>query len=232
MMGQICCQNRERKSDEHESHGISHLDKKLMRSLKRYRKNLDDKPAHERIINFDQCLMKVNTVKKTLITIRRLASTFDEDDDDTIDQDELRKAFDQLGLTGRSEQDVHELFHGLQSWDKKTLKKEDAFLVCLITAYILGDMEISTPKMNIPTSVSSDPQNTKTALRDAFNVIIGAYMLFDPDLSGRFTKYRMDLAMQGDSSKRWAEMDDDENEKICFSEFVVTFGGWFVDEDD
>lgn len=214
-----------------DTENLTELDKKLMAGLKKYRANSKNAPMSQKIVKFDQCLMKMSKIKKAFSLLRDIFSKFDEDKNGTIEYRELKVALQFLGNERCTERDVEAVFHGADIWHTEALN-QDAFILCLVMAYVLGDITLakmdSSPSSNTATGFT-DPE---AELRDAFNVVIGAYMLFDPELSGSFLKTKMDEIMGADSSRRWNEMDQNKNNEISFTEFVTTFEKWFDDEEE
>lgn len=116
------------------------------------------------------------------------------------------------------------------------------FLVALTTGHVLetispGDNFDDTAKITLENGM----QTTNAEIKNVLNLIVSAYLLFDPKGNGVIErnavgglideggKHMSSNAML--SKERWDEMDWDSNGTIDFAEFVFAFSSW-VDIDD
>eukprot|EP01042_Synura_sphagnicola_P000805 gene805-892_t len=73
-------------------------------------------------------------------------------------------------------------------------------------------------------------------VREMLNLIVTAYLLFDPEAQGYIEKTAVEKLLEEDghkqgknallSEQKWKEMDWDANGTIDFAEFVISFSSW------
>eukprot|EP01035_Chromulina_nebulosa_P020471 gene20471-26561_t len=88
-------------------------------------------------------------------------------------------------------------------------------------------------------SVTLDKKNLE--IKEMLNLIVSAYLLFDPEGEGHIKKHNVEKLLEESghqagknamlSQDKWKEMDWDANGTIDFAEFVMAFSTW-VDLDD
>lgn len=154
--------------------------------------------------------------------------------------DGLKSALEVLHGDMKKEQ-VAVLFDFVDIDDSKEIEYKE-FLVALTTGHVLNTITngANFDSQAILRLKNSDKETTNAELIHVLNLIVSAYLLFDPNGIGHIERSAVGgLIDEGGKGKtpnamlskeRWDEMDWDSNGTIDFAEFVFAFSSW-VDMD-
>lgn len=213
-------------------------------------------------ITLEKIVLKFEKMKEVLGTIKKIFQAHSNDNGKSISKAGLNKVMSRLH-SDLSEDDVSQLFDfiDLDTSDSIDFKE---FLVSLSVCMVLGklstdkigsmekDEEAPTPiahTRKVSTNLSSLAAY-KTECIEMLNLIVSAYLIFDPQGSGSIKKAQVEKILEEASSKAthlhppdlgqnnhflsadmWQTMDWNHDGGIDFGEFVYSFTNWIdVDE--
>ncbi len=232
----------------------SEFDARLAKGLQRYSKEMEAKSKGGKIVSFNQVILKFRKINNALKTVKAI---FEEigGGQTCILHDDCVRALAELGDGGLSEEKLAAIFHEADIFTHGKLSLKE-FTLCICMGYVLGDMKLDNATTFTPADAadakagsidrkSSRFFTSENELREAFDVIIGCYLLFDADGTGDLDKGEV-LAMMEEkkgafsdgtasnifTKKRWEELDFDNDGQITFKEFTWALLGWIVEAED
>ncbi|GMJ02883.1 hypothetical protein like AT4G26470 [Hibiscus trionum] len=179
--------------------------------------------------SFNTVILKFPKIDESLRKCKAVFQQFDEDSNGAIDQEELRKCFQQLQVCF-SDEEITDLFNACDINRHMGIKFNE-FIVLLCLVYLFKDNANGhESRMGMPN------------LEATFETFVDAFVFLDKNKDGFVSKNEMAQAINesGDRSsgkiamKRFEEMDWDNNGSVSFKEFLFAFTNWvgIDDEDD
>lgn len=181
------------------------------------------------IKSFNSLILKFPKIDENLRKCKDIFEEFDEDSNDTIDQEELRKCFQKLGISF-TEEDINDLFEACDINDDMVINFNE-FIVLLCIVYLLKDD---------PASLHAKSRMGLPNLEATFETLVDAFVFLDKNKDGYVSKNETVQAINesGERSsgriamKRFEEMDWDKNGTVNFKEFLFAFTRWVGIDDD
>eukprot|EP01041_Mallomonas_annulata_P009254 gene9254-19211_t len=208
-------------------------------------------------ITLSKILLKFEKLRNVLKNIVAVFNTFC-DGKEGLNLKDLQQVM-QLLHGELSKDEVMDLFNFVDIDESKVINLKE-FLVALTVGYVLEVIPSLAPQGSEPRSpLSTDNSDINGVVREdsrlsllAFmgqsaqtkellNLIVYAYLLFDPVPEGFIRKEAVEQLLEEDGRKcgtktimetRWREMDWDESGTIDFAEFVYSFSSWVDLEED
>lgn len=220
----------------------STTESKLSRALlkKKMEHALSDKP-----ISFEKILLKFDKLRVVLGYVKTIFNEIAVDG--KLDNTGLQAAMQRLDVN-LSVEDFLDLFDFIDVQENHVVTIKE-FLVALTIGMVL---DVIPAFQDLPPSAVDAKPDMKRSfsgllghnheIREMLNLIVSAYLIFDPDGKGFIAKKNVEqmLDEHGNAKKsnnvmmsqqRWNEMDWDDNGTIDFAEFVFAFASW-VDIDE
>ncbi|XP_027116789.1 probable calcium-binding protein CML22 isoform X2 [Coffea arabica] len=221
VVGMFCCHKPQSKYER--------LDRKLEKRMIEIKKSASGQ-SNFRSIN--SIIMKFPQFKEGLKEIRDIFRQYDEDNNATIEREELKKCSQELQLTIR-EEEIDDLFYYCDINENEGIQLNE-FIVLLCLIYFLTDY-------SIPSHTASDILSPQ--LQATFNIIIEAFLFLDKKGKGKLNRKDVVQALNEASSlerspshvthTRFKEMDWNRKGKVGFREFLFAFIDWVgMDSDD
>lgn len=217
---------------------------RITQALKKRQKADQDRATFEKI------LLKFDKLRKVISQIKSVYNNIAVNG--SLNFEGLHQAMNALhGEMAKEE--IADLFEFVDLDSSKTIEFKE-FLVAMTVGHVLeivptfqgmnadSLLDLSkreTAKGEYSTEMSSGGGSNKTEdIHKMLNLIVSAYLLFDPKACGYINRNAVE-ALVGEgkhrnamlSQHRWNEMDWDANGKIDFAEFVHAFSSWVVDID-
>ncbi|KAK8527057.1 hypothetical protein V6N13_084929 [Hibiscus sabdariffa] len=181
--------------------------------------------------SFNTVILKFPKIDESLRKCKAVFQQFDEDSNVAIDQEELKKCFQQLQVSFTDEE-ITDLFNTCDI-NQDMGMKFNGFIVLLCLVYLLNGNANGhryKSRMGLPN------------LEATFETFVDAFVFLDKNKDGFASKNEMAQAINesGQRSsgkipmKRFEEMDWDNNGSVSFKEFLFAFTNWvgIDDEDD
>ncbi|KAJ9173903.1 hypothetical protein P3X46_016993 [Hevea brasiliensis] len=175
------------------------------------------------IKSFNSIILKFPKIDESLRKCKDIFEQFDEDSNNTIDQEELRKCFQKLGVSF-TEEEINDLFEACDINGDMGMKFNE-FIVLLCLVYLLK---------HDPTALHAKSRMGMPNLEATFETLVDAFVFLDKNKDGYVSKNEMVQAINesGERSsgriamKRFEEMDWDKNGMVNFKEFLFAFTLW------
>jgi len=228
------------------------IDRKIVQALKRKKSQL----VKENKLNlkFDRILLKFQSIGRVVQHIREVFAQFDNDSDQTLNEAEFLLAAQEMNVS-LSKEELNELFEASDLKHEHRLgMKQFIVLLCISNVlHVIPELEASTPEPVSSSEHESAPNSARRKsvltdygdeLRQALDLIVCAYLLFDTPVNGYINRMEVANVFETESSKqshashgfftdeRWGEMDVDQSGFISFEEFVFCFSNWVGVEDE
>lgn len=221
VVGMFCCHNSQSKYER--------LDRKLEKRMIEIKKRVS---GQNNFRSINSIIMKFPQFKEGLKEIRDVFQQYDEDNNATIDREELKKCSEELLLTIR-EEEIDELFYSCDINENEGIQLKE-FIVLLCLVYFLTDS-------SIPSHTASNILSPQ--LQATFNTIIDAFLFLDKNGNGKLNRKDVVKALNEASPwerspshvthTRFKEMDWNRKGKVGFREFLFAFINWVgLDSDD
>ena len=238
----------------------SSMDARIVASIKKIGE--ENKAGGNDVQHLDKVILMFPKIQAAFRYLRDAFASFDKNGDKTLDYGELEAMMSRLGVE-LSEKDMKEIFDEADVYKDGALTYQE-FVTSLALGYVLHiipSLEESgnQAQSNKPRS-ASDLYGMGDVVRDAFDVAIKMYFVFDTTCSGCINKNDMHNTMEkahkhspskrlqkkyssgaGNAptshtpefltSARWEELDFDKNGVITFQKFFYTFVRWVTDLD-
>lgn len=211
-------------------------------------------------VSFEKVLLRFDRMRKVL---RRVKAVYNEvaEDKGGLNFEGLHKAMLKLH-DNISRNEVVELFQFVDLDSSKVIELKE-FLVALTVGYVIESIPtfktlrrasnagsdghahvhvaVSRGTMASSANMTDLVRTEADELKNMLNLIVTAYLLFDPEGEGHIKKDSLEKLVEegGEKARKnmnlteqlWQEMDWDANGMIDFAEFVHTFSDW-VDLDE
>lgn len=182
--------------------------------------------------SFNSIILKFPKIDLSLRKCKSTFELFDEDSNGAIDQEEMKKCFEKLGIAF-AEEEVSDFFNACDFNDDMGIKFNE-FIVLLCLVYLLKDDQAA-----LHTKLKTAVPN----LEATFETLVDAFVFLDKNKDGYVSKSEMVEAINETTSgerssgriamKRFEEMDWDNNGMVNFKEFLFAFTRWVgIDEAD
>ncbi|GMH48140.1 hypothetical protein TL16_g00227 [Triparma laevis f. inornata] len=221
-------------------------------------------------MNFTKILLKFSKIRATINNVKEIFANVDDDNDGLIDETQIQTCLNKLKSEIQISE-LHDFFvvSAVSKGEKADANKlnQKEFLVALSICYVLrtipafstpagrrSSIDRTTPaEAKVRSNIQSTPKqrprknsvtglfSTNDKLKDSFDLMVHAYLLFDQDAKGYINKSDLGSVMKEDGAgegqffldeERWNEMDWNHDGTIEFSEFIYTFSRWVdIDED-
>ena len=209
---------------------LSPFDARVAKNLERLKVEYD--ASKNKVTSFDQIILKFPKINASFTKVKAMFETCDDDGNGTLDYDEIKPFLAKLGTDSMTDEEISTVFQEADMYANKNLTHKE-FLVCLAVGYVLGDIKVGSGSELGP------------ELKQAFDWVLGAYLVFDVKHTGILDKEEVLKQMQAKegafksagaasvlSAERWKEMDWDDDGTITFKEFFWAFQGWISAEDE
>ena len=175
----------------------SEFDARLAKGLQRYSKEMEAKSKGGKIVSFNQVILKFRKINNALKTVKAIFEDIGGGQK-CILHDDCVRALAELGDGGLSDEKLAAIFHEADIFTHGKLSLKE-FTLCICMGYVLGDMKLDNATTFTPADAadakaesidrkSSRFFTSENELREAFDVIIGCYLLFDADGTGDLDK--------------------------------------------
>lgn len=221
---------------------------------KKMEHSMDNKP-----ISFEKILLKFDKLRVVLGYVK---DQFNQvaDSNGKLSHDGLEAAMRRLNVN-MSLNDILDLFDFVNVTESKEVSIKE-FLVALTIGMVLdvipalADTPLAPPNNASPSKTATTARPAPAPLKRSFsgflghhreikemlNLIVSAYLIFDPDGKGYILRSGVEKMLEEDghkagsnamlSQQRWNEMDWDANGTIDFAEFVFSFTSWVDIEEE
>eukprot|EP00567_Pseudictyota_dubia_P015430 CAMPEP_0197446964 /NCGR_PEP_ID=MMETSP1175-20131217/11746_1 /TAXON_ID=1003142 /ORGANISM="Triceratium dubium, Strain CCMP147" /LENGTH=235 /DNA_ID=CAMNT_0042978141 /DNA_START=105 /DNA_END=812 /DNA_ORIENTATION=+ len=220
---------------------------KIVRALKLAKEKLD---SQKEKANFIRILIRFPKIKVPFEEIRALHKKYDVNGDGRMDVNEFMNAYnDMVEAQGEKAQGakllpahkIQEAFSlcmidQLERSDKEKELTQKEFIVACTIGFILSEFDDEAATVGGMLASKDD------AFHSAMMDVVTAYLSFDLDCKGYFTREDFDGFMSGskraDAAKgvitddRWKELDVSGDGRVDFEEFVFAFSHWVSEDDD
>jgi calcium-binding protein CML len=196
--------------------------------------------TNNKVISFEKILLKFDKLRTVLNMVKKIFNELAQDN--KLNLDGLKETMKRLSVD-LSTSEVADLFDFVDVQESKQVTFKE-FLTALTIGMVLEvipalrshgpDDDKSKPKPELKRSVSGFMGRTHE-VKEMLNLIVNAYLIFDPDGKGYIERDGVEKMLQEQGSKggnamlsqhRWNEMDWDSNGTIDFAEFVYSFTSW------
>ncbi|KAA8523497.1 hypothetical protein F0562_009920 [Nyssa sinensis] len=175
--------------------------------------------------SFNSIILKFPKIDESLRKCKAIFEQFDEDANNAIDPEELKRCFRKLEINF-SEEEVKDLFEACDINDDMGMNFNE-FIVLLCLVYLLKED---------PVAVHAKSRMGMPDLEATFETLVDAFVFLDKNKDGYVSKSEMVQAINetdtGERSsrqiamKRFEEMDWDKNGMVNFKEFLFAFTRW------
>ncbi|KAK4278217.1 hypothetical protein QN277_016092 [Acacia crassicarpa] len=180
--------------------------------------------------SFNTIILKFPKIDENLRKCKSIFEQFDEDSNGVIDQEELKKCFNNLDIAF-TEEEIKDLFEACDINDDMGMKFNE-FIVLLCLVYLFKDD---------PVALQTKSRIGMPNLEATFETLVDAFVFLDKNKDGCVSKNEMVEAINETTSgerssgriamKRFEEMDWDNNGMVSFKEFLFAFTRWVgIDE--
>jgi Ca2+-binding EF-hand superfamily protein len=204
-------------------------------------------------LTLEKIVLKMEQTKKVLGTVKKVFSAFSEDSGKSISKQGLISVMGRLH-SELSDEEVGELFAFVDIDISHSIEFRE-FLVALCCSHVLGKLTAekiaqsdSSPeaatKSNNSASWEASLAKYKVECIQMLDLILSAYLLFDPTGQGYITQNGVEKILEENSNgasgaqsnhylskQMWSQMDWNKDGSIDFGEFVLSFSKW-TDFDD
>ncbi|XP_077228825.1 calcium-binding EF-hand family protein [Tasmannia lanceolata] len=180
--------------------------------------------------SINSIIMKFPQFREGLRNIKSVFEQYDEDSNETIDREELKKCLQKLQVH-LTEKEIADLYDSCDVDGNEGIQFNE-FIVLLCLIYLLMK----------PTSTSNISRMGSPQVEATFDTIVEAFLFLDNNSDGKLNKKdvvrALNEASPGEKSpghittSRFREMDWSKSGKISFKEFLFTFINWVGFEPD
>ena len=222
---------------------LSQFDQRIAKKLKAFQATHDTKEKGK-VASFDQVILKFPKINASFKRVKNLFDKCDDDGNGTLEYDEIQPFLSKLGTKNMTEEEIKTVFSNADFYQNNHLTHKE-FMVCLALGYVLEDIKVGEDDNTEMTPRSEEMASIGPALKEAFDWVLGAYLVFDSEGTGVLNKdevLRQMVAKEGAfsskgassilSKERWEELDFDHDGSITFKEFFWAFQGWVAAEDE
>lgn len=216
----------------------SRTEERIRETLAKQKKEID---KAGNALSFEKILLRF---EKLQIVLAKIKKVYDDSSKGAsgLSISGLQEALKELH-TDLGKEDIIDIFEFVDLDDSKVIELKE-FLVALTVAYTLDIVRVrSESEKSYGEAITADHIGSQH-IKSVCNLIVCAYLLFDPQAKGYITKNSVrSLIEEGKkggkgnnnamlSEQRWGEMDWDANGQIDFPEFVHAFSSWVDIEGD
>ena len=210
-------------------------------------KKVEHEGSSEKALTLEKIVLRMEKMKKILNQVKKLFKGFSENQEGkSVTKPSLVALMGRLNME-LSDNEVDELFAFVDIDLSSTVDFRE-FLIALSCYFVLG--KLTAEKLtSAKTTIGDNPQtmrrslvssltDSKAELIEMLDLILSAYLLFDPRGDGYVSKPQVEAILEEHgkaggghsdhylSRQLWGQMDWDHNGRIDFGEFVLQFSRW------
>lgn len=196
---------------------LMHLD---IKNALRKRKAIDNQLENNRKWSIEKIIMRFKKMNEAFKSTETAFTTYAKDG--SLSRENLVLAIQSIHRDA-SEARILEIFD-LSDLDSSMSIEFEEFITALTIALTLNELPPSP-------NVDDSSLHKYNELTEVLGLICSAYLLYDPNVEGQFSKNVYQSSGDGWylSNDRWNELDWDGNGCVDFPEFARTFVGWIRD---